>query len=127
MANRPTSEFFSEDEFDCKCHRCLKGYDDMQSTTLRKLFMAREMAGVPFVITSAFRCPEHNRKVGGTSNSAHLRGHAVDIAARNSREYFKILKALFAVGFPRIGYNKVNKFIHVDDDPTLPQEVFFDY
>ena len=127
MAKRPQSDYFNDDEFQCQCGRCGKGINQMQDSTLRKLFNAREEAGTAFVITSAFRCPEHNRKVGGTSNSAHLRGHAVDIAATSSRQYFKILKALFAAGFTRIGYNRASKFIHADDDPTLPQEVFFDY
>lgn len=118
---------FSPQEFACKCGKCGKGYPEMQPSTLSKLKQARQIAGVPFVLTSAYRCEEHNRNVGGKPNSAHLRGYAVDIKVQNSQSAMKILKALLSVGFNRIGYNSKTKFFHVDDDPTLPQGVFFDY
>lgn len=99
----------------------------MQPSTLSKLSKARQLAGVPFVITSAFRCETHNRNVGGKPNSAHLRGYAVDIKIQNSSVAMKMLKAFLAAGFNRVGYNSRTKFFHIDDDPTLPQGVFFDY
>jgi len=119
--------YFAAHEFKCKCGRCDKGVNEMQESTLQKLVKAREIANVPFVITSAVRCPEHNRNVGGVDNSAHTKGHAVDIAAPNSARAFLILDALLKVGFTRIGYSTRGKFFHVDDDPSLPQKVFFDY
>src|SRR5688572_1843491 len=33
-------------------------------------------------VTSTYRSPEHNRRVGGVANSYHLRGRAIDIARR---------------------------------------------
>lgn len=118
---------FKESEFACKCGKCGKGYKDMQPSTLSKLFKARKIAGVAFSITSAFRCAEHNAKEKGKPNSAHLTGHAVDIKITSSANAMKILKALIDVDFNRIGYNSRLKFFHVDDDPTKPSEVFFDY
>jgi len=118
---------FKPSEFACKCGKCGKGFAEMQPSLLSKLYKARELAGVRFIITSAFRCPEHNKRVGGTPNSAHLRGHAVDIKIESSSNAMKILKALLEVGFNRIGYNSRTKFFHVDDDPSLPQNLFFDY
>lgn len=38
----------------------------------------RELIGVPIKVTSWFRCKELNNKVGGVSNSAHLKGFAID-------------------------------------------------
>lgn len=84
---------------------------------------AREKAGIPFVITSGFRTEEENDIAGGVSNSAHLKGLAVDIRAKTSQERFKIVSALFDVGFPRIGVYKTH--IHADLDATLPQKVLF--
>lgn len=120
-------QYFKPEEFSCKCGKCGIGFNQMNPSTLTMLNQARVIAGVPFIITSAYRCEEHNRNVGGTSNSAHLRGYAVDIKIRSSSDAMKILKALISVGFNRIGYNSSTKFFHVDNDPTLPPEVFFDY
>ena len=68
---------------------------------------------------------QHNREVGGTENSAHLAGLAVDIKCTDAWSRFKILHALLSVGFQRIGIGRT--FIHVDDDLTKPQGVVWDY
>lgn len=98
----------------------------MQSSTLTKLQEAREIsrqmakklhglhADCPYIINSGFRTPEHNEKEGGSSNSSHLKGHAVDIAAKSSRDRYLILMGLLQAGFHRIGIG--NTFIHADDD-----------
>jgi len=92
---------------------------------LAKLDEAREIAGIPFKINSAFRTPEHNAKVGGKDNSSHLKGLAVDISATDSRSRFIILGALIKVGFNRIGIAKT--FIHVDDDKEKSGRVVWVY
>lgn len=97
----------------------------MHPSTLEKLDFARTIANIPFIITSGYRCEAHNEAVGGKSNSAHTRGRAADIKATDSRSRFLIVEALLAAGFTRIGVAKT--FIHADDDPTLPQEVMWDY
>ncbi|WP_424244965.1 hypothetical protein Dip510_000073 [Elusimicrobium posterum] len=38
----------------------------------------RAVLGVPMAVTSAVRCPELNRAVGGAENSQHLKCEAVD-------------------------------------------------
>jgi uncharacterized protein YcbK (DUF882 family) len=117
--------YFKPEDFKCKCGQCDGG--SMDAVFLEDLFKARELAQTPYVITSAYRCKEHNRKVGGKENSAHLRGRAVDIKLPTSQSAFKVIKSLMDVGFVRIGYNSKYHFVHVDNDPTLPQGVFFDY
>ena len=39
----------------------------------------RAYAGEPVTISSGYRCPELNRRVGGVRNSQHLTGNAADI------------------------------------------------
>lgn len=39
----------------------------------------RKEWGSPIRITSGYRCPQLNKKVGGASSSAHLIGYAVDM------------------------------------------------
>ena len=114
---------FSLTEFVCPC--C--GQVKMDEDFLRKLDYARDLAGVPFRVTSGFRCPRHNHKVGGKPDSAHLRGLAADIAAGNSDTRARILFALIKAGFQRIGIDFKRGFIHVDDDPEKPRPRVWGY
>lgn len=94
---------------------------------VEKLDKARGIAGVPFIIESGFRTPEHNKEVGGVENSAHTKGLAVDLRCNNSVNRFKIVSALLNVGFKRIGISYKRNFIHADIDTSLPQEVIWGY
>ncbi|HEV2595678.1 MAG TPA: D-Ala-D-Ala carboxypeptidase family metallohydrolase [Sphingomicrobium sp.] len=54
----------------------------------------------PFgVITSTSRSVEHNRAVGGVSNSYHLLGRAMDVARKPGVTHARIAAALTAAGF----------------------------
>ena len=50
--------------------------------------------GGPLIVTSGYRCPELNKKVGGAKTSAHLTGYAVDCVPANNRkkEFFEFCK-----------------------------------
>lgn len=93
----------------------------MNPDFLEKLEFARIISGVPYKLSSAFRCSAHNLDVGGREDSAHMRGLAVDIKTPNSRIRFHVLRGLIKAGFNRIGI--YNTFIHVDDDTSKPAEV----
>jgi len=99
--------------------------ENMNVEFLAKLDNAREFAGIPFNINSAFRTKEKNTEVGGKSNSSHLRGLAADISVTDSRTRFIVLNALIAVGFTRIGI--ADTFIHVDNDKDKSQDVIWTY
>ena len=103
----------------------LDNLDKMDKTFLLRLDEAREIAGIPFVINSAYRTPEHNAKIGGKPNSSHLKGLAVDISVTNSRQRFIVLNALLEVGFTRIGI--ADTFIHIDLDNEKSKEVILTY
>ena len=47
--------------------------------TIERLDEIREKYGKPIIITSGYRCQELNEKVGGKSNSFHLKGLAADL------------------------------------------------
>ena len=96
---------------------------NMKQSTLVKLQKARDLARMPFKINSAYRTPAYNRRVGGSVNSAHTRGRALDISARTSEARFRIVQACMKAGFNRIGIYRT--FVHVDDDPSLPQNVIW--
>ncbi len=67
-------------------------------------------------MTSGYRTEVRNRQVGGKVNSSHLIGKAADIHAPTSMVRFRIIAALVAAGFTRIGIGRT--FIHVDNDST---------
>ena len=116
-----TKNYFSRKEEWCPC--CHSG--GLVPDFREKLNKAREIAGVPFVLNSAYRCEKHNAEVGGVETSAHRAGLAVDIRISDSRERFCVLKGLLSAGFHRIGIGKT--FIHVDDDLTKPSGVVWMY
>jgi len=84
---------------------------------------AREVAGIPFIITSGVRTVKENLCAKGVNNSAHLLGLACDIRARNDTEIYFIKKGAYRAGFRRIG--RGNGHIHLDIDPDKPQNVDF--
>jgi len=114
---------FYPENFKCPC--CGIGPEKMDRMTVDDLDDARSGANIPFVITSAYRCPDHNAEVGGMSSSAHVRGYAVDIACEGSRSRHKIVISLLKSSFNRIGIAK--DFIHADKDPDKPANVIWVY
>jgi len=116
-------EYFNISEFDSPD---LPGSGEiMDETFLDMLDEARDIAGIAFKITSGVRSKAHNEKVGGVSNSSHLRGYACDIACSSSSDKYTILNSLLEVGFNRIGIAK--GFIHVDNDPDKSPFVIWTY
>ena len=104
---------FKKEEFDCKCG-C--GLNNMEYSLIERLDNARDLAGIPFKINCGCRCEKHNKEVGGIEKSSHLSGLAVDISAKTDLERYKIVCALYLVGFGRILL--YDTFIHVDMDYT---------
>ena len=102
---------FSTVEFRCKCG-CGVGMEKMDADLLQMLDEARELAGIPFPLSSAYRCPKHN-----------TRGYAVDIRCVDSHSRFAMLQALLEAGFRRI--ELAPTWIHVDNDPDKPHDAAF--
>ena len=113
--------YFKFEEFACPC--C--GKNETDEALIDFLDDARKEAGIPFIITSGYRCPRHNEEIGGKPDSAHLKGLAADILCRTSQERFKIVQALIWVGFRRIGIGK--NFVHADLDFDKPYPVIWLY
>lgn len=70
------------------------------------------------IITSGLRTPEHNKKVGGSPTSSHLKGLACDIACNSSKNAFIIIKTALDAGFKRIGIAKDHIHLDVDEEKT---------
>ena len=50
-------------------------------------------------VTSTYRTPQHNRRVGGVRNSWHTRGRAIDIARRPGVSHAQIAAAFRNAGY----------------------------
>jgi len=116
-------KYFNIEEFDSPDEPGSGQY--MDDDFLEMLDRARDFAGIPFIINSGYRTKAANRDAGGLKNSAHLDGFAADIRCNASRERMYIVGALLEAGFNRIGIG--NGFIHVDNDPTKPEDVIWTY
>lgn len=64
--------------------------NNLKALCTKVLQPLRDGLGVPIIITSGYRCPMLNKKVGGASNSQHQYGQAADICAKG-----KSLPAVF--------------------------------
>ena len=96
----------------------------LENVLVAKLDYARGLAGFPFYITSGYRSPDSNSKVGGVKNSAHTAGLAVDLKApigKDERE--KMIWALGVAGFERIGV--YDRHFHVDIDMSKPWPAYW--
>ena len=121
-------KYFTYKEFDCKGGQG-KG-ENMNDDFICLLDDARELAGIPFKITSGYRTPEYNKQLidygfQASITSSHIQGLAADIEVKNSENRFKIVGALVSVGINRIGIG--NNFIHCDIDEEKTQQVLWTY
>ena len=105
---------FRASEFACRhCGQLPpNGMDPRLISTLQRI---RDYTGQPVTINSGYRCPTHNRNVGGATNSQHLLGAAADFTVRgmSPSEVYAKLDPLWDGGLGRY-----NTFTHIDTRPT---------
>lgn len=73
------SPHFSKIEFRCKCPRKHLEPFPLELELVQVLERVRARAGRPLPILSGYRCPAHNRSIGGAPKSQHLLGRAADL------------------------------------------------
>lgn len=115
--NLKLSENFCVKEFACK-----DGSDtikiDLDLIPLIQRFRNYVETGVYF--NSAYRTPSYNKKVGGATNSYHVKGQALDIPFLNSYKYLTSREKMCAF-FNTLGVKGIiiyPTFIHVDTRTT---------
>lgn len=118
------TEHFNDSEFACKCCGELP-VNMLYIQFVNQLEKARQIANVPFVITSGYRCEKHNKAVGGVPDSSHRSAVAADISTPNNLIRYRVLRGLFTAGFNRIGI--AEDFIHVDTDVMKVSHVVWYY
>ena len=95
--------------FACKC--C--GVDEVKDSAKAAVLSLEEALGVELIITSAYRCPKHNKAVGGVRSSRHtVNKDAFDILWPNDESRKAFIEAAVKLGFKGIGLGKT--FVHLD-------------
>ena len=110
-------KYFTDDELRCKCP-C--GQMLMKDDFMEKVIELREQAGFPFVVASAYRCPEHNDKVSKTGlDGPHTTGRAIDIRVNGQKAHKFLSLAYKSDNFLGVGVSQKGRrdmrFIHIDD------------
>ena len=74
--------------------------ENMEALVREVLDPVRRKIGKPIVVNSGFRCPLHNKAVGGATSSQHVKGEAADIALepRNYESTEKLAEAIMNGG-----------------------------
>lgn len=109
------AKFFKDEEFEACTPSCFR--TQINDDSLCRLDNARQIAGIPFVLSSAYRSPEWEKSKGRSGEGAHTQGKAFDIVCRSSTNRWLIVFGALASGFRRIGISKT--FIHLDDSVDL--------
>lgn len=111
---------FKKSEFDCKCG-CEMPEDVLVNITklANQLQYVRDCVAMPITINSAYRCPEHNAKVGGLKTSQHLLGKAADITIQSLKpaEVYALIEELIDMGHMLqggLGLYEEKGFVHYD-------------
>lgn len=111
--DKAVSKNFKVREFRCKdgTDKILIDEDFVQN----KLQQIRDHFGAPVTFNSAYRTPEHNKKVKGAKKSYHLEGRAFDIVVKG---HTPLEVARYAQTLGIQGIVQYNGFVHVDSRDT---------
>lgn len=97
---------------------------------MSKLDTAREVAGIPFIITSGLRSCAANQAAMGVEHSSHIQGLAVDLGLGHLAEggerdtaRYKMVSALLSAGFRRIFLYVAHIHVDVGQQPDYVQGV----
>ena len=115
---------FKIEEFRCQCCGGLPplARANIEALVTEVLDPVRERLGRPIVVNSGYRCPKHNKEVGGVPNSQHMKGEAADIRCDNNKELVRLLTeqgkydqliiypGFVHVSWKRVGGNRKQKF-----------------
>lgn len=104
--------------FKVKEFKCNDGSDKIVVDTefvKTKLQDIRSHFKTAITINSAYRTPTYNKKVGGSSNSYHVKGRAFDIVVKGHKPS-EVAKYARSIGIK--GVIEYNTFVHIDSRPN---------
>lgn len=106
---------FSRRELACKCGcRTPLGIDRNLEKLANALEELRTIIGGPISVTSGYRCPAHNQRIGGAKMSQHTLGLAADIISKKLTPKELAEAAEKVPAFINGGVGVYSRWIHVD-------------
>lgn len=111
---------FTWEEARCNCCGRLPDKSAAVKNAARMMEEIRTLLGdQPVRVNSWFRCPAHNTRIGGASDSQHLHGRAVDFTVKNlePRQVAKRLRGFLGGGDLIGGLGSYPGFTHADNRP----------
>ncbi len=102
---------FKDKEFVCRCGKC--DSKKIDSHLLAVLELVRHHFDKPVIVTSGYRCPTHNKNVGGAPRSKHVEAIAADIKVKDvaPSAVYAFLDSVFPNSY---GLASANSFTHID-------------
>lgn len=102
-------------EFECKCRNDACMVNKIGKDLIGAYRRFRGLVGIPLKVNSGYRCPAHNSAVGGSKNSYHVKGLAIDIDLENLKPKFSIDEICLMARDAGFTFIKVySNFIHLD-------------
>lgn len=111
------SEHFNSYEFRCGLGRpCACTTILIDDKLVEFLEQIRQHFGQPITITSAYRCENYNRSIGGAVGSRHSKGQAADIVVKgvSPREVAKYAESIGVLGIGLYETASDGYFTHID-------------
>lgn len=107
-------KYFKNEEFNDR--EVEDSWINMHDDFLLAIDKAREISGIPWKITSAYRTQETNQRLlkqgyKASPTSEHMHGCGIDVSCTNAADAWKIISAAKDVGITRVGISK--GFIHL--------------
>ena len=109
------SENFNSLEFDCHGSGCCSE-TVINPKLVEYVQKIRDHFGKSITVTSGYRCPVHNKRIGGATGSRHSKGDAADIVVAGvaPREVAKYAESIGIKGIGLYETNADGHFTHVD-------------
>ena len=110
-------------EKEAECPHCKKLPSDLFLDKLQEL---RDACGFALPFKSIYRCPEHNKAIGGSDDSVHITETALafgaaDIGMINPRMRMQVIGTALILGFNNIEI--CDKHIHVGMAPPGSRQI----
>jgi zinc D-Ala-D-Ala carboxypeptidase len=121
------SEHFTLEEFTLSQSAVRAGIDNtptpevlaiLKTVTAPGMERVRELLGAPISISSGYRSPALNAKVGGAATSAHVKGYAVDFNCHAFGAPLAVAQDLAecALGFDQL-IHEFGTWVHISFEP----------